>query len=150
MQDRRTAGELYDDIVADEQLEQPDANRMNEVDIALLQLEQLQSTSDVELSKADCTKAIVRTLDDMTPGVLEQQLAVQDTDQAAPSSTCGVAADAASDTADAAPSQCVFFARVPPTVPYELIHALFAQFGKVVNLNLFRPWASAKTSKVCG
>lgn len=43
---------------------------------------------------------------------------------------------------------CVFFARVPPTVPYESILALFQQFGTVKSLNLFRPWASAKTSKV--
>lgn len=45
-------------------------------------------------------------------------------------------------------SCCVFFARVPPTVPYESILALFQQFGTVNSLNLFRPWASAKTSKV--
>eukprot|EP00775_Hariotina_reticulata_P003529 gene3529-3798_t len=44
----------------------------------------------------------------------------------------------------------VFFARVPPTVPYESIKALFEQFGKVKLLNLFRPWATAKTSKGCG
>lgn len=42
----------------------------------------------------------------------------------------------------------LFFARVPPTVTYESILELFAQFGKVQTLNLFRPWASAKTSKV--
>jgi hypothetical protein len=42
----------------------------------------------------------------------------------------------------------VFFARVPPTVPYESIQTLFERFGKVKLLNLFRPWASAKTSKV--
>lgn len=42
----------------------------------------------------------------------------------------------------------VFFARVPPTVPYEEILELFQEFGNVVSLNLFRPWATAKTSKV--
>lgn len=42
----------------------------------------------------------------------------------------------------------LFFARVPPTVPYEAILELFEQFGKVASLNLFRPWATAKTSKV--
>ncbi len=43
----------------------------------------------------------------------------------------------------------VFFARVPPTVPHEAILELFQQYGHVRSLNLFRPWASAKTSKVC-
>jgi hypothetical protein len=42
----------------------------------------------------------------------------------------------------------LFFARVPPTIPYESIMELFAQFGTVLTLNLFRPWATAKTSKV--
>jgi hypothetical protein len=42
----------------------------------------------------------------------------------------------------------LFFARVPPTIPYESIMELFAQFGKILTLNLFRPWATAKTSKV--
>jgi hypothetical protein len=50
---------------------------------------------------------------------------------------------------DSAQGSCsVFFARVPPTVSYNSIKALFEQFGKVKLLNLFRPWASAKTSKV--
>lgn len=43
----------------------------------------------------------------------------------------------------------LFFARVPPTVTYEAIMELFAEHGKVLTLNLFRPWATAKTSKVC-
>lgn len=108
-----------------------------------MQLEQLEITSDVELSKADCTKAMARTLDDITAGDVQQQIAPQDADEAA----CG--ADVTTGTAEATmPSNCVFFARVPPTVPYESIHALFSQFGAVLNLNLFRPWASAKTSKV--
>lgn len=42
----------------------------------------------------------------------------------------------------------LFFARVPPTVSYESILELFTQFGTVLTLNLFRPWATAKTSKV--
>eukprot|EP00775_Hariotina_reticulata_P008247 gene8247-8436_t len=44
----------------------------------------------------------------------------------------------------------IFFARVPPTVPFESIKSLFEQFGKIKLLNLFKPWASAKTSKGCG
>jgi hypothetical protein len=43
----------------------------------------------------------------------------------------------------------LFFARVPPTVTYEALMELFAAHGKVLTLNLFRPWATAKTSKVC-
>lgn len=64
------------------------------------------------------------------------------------STSSSSADDTTADADSAAPSNSVFFARVPPTVPYEAIHALFAQFGTVLNLNLFRPWASAKTSKV--
>lgn len=48
--------------------------------------------------------------------------------------------------------QCtaVFFARVPPPVPYDDLLALFRQYGEVKNLNLYRRWATAKTSKGCG
>eukprot|EP00878_Enallax_costatus_P006771 GHUV01007097.1.p2 GENE.GHUV01007097.1~~GHUV01007097.1.p2 ORF type:complete len:445 (+),score=134.60 GHUV01007097.1:4633-5967(+) len=66
------------------------------------------------------------------------------------SASSSSADDTTAEADSAAPSNSVFFARVPPTVPYESIHALFAQFGTVLNLNLFRPWASAKTSKGCG
>jgi RNA recognition motif-containing protein len=44
----------------------------------------------------------------------------------------------------------IFFARVPPLVPYEHLHELFSKFGTIKNLNLFRRWATAKTSKGCG
>eukprot|EP00879_Flechtneria_rotunda_P002428 GHRR01002625.1.p1 GENE.GHRR01002625.1~~GHRR01002625.1.p1 ORF type:complete len:782 (+),score=274.94 GHRR01002625.1:429-2774(+) len=75
--------------------------------------------------------------------------------EAQPATLDTVCAAAADDTAAEAPEdpadKCsVFFARVPPTVPYESILALFQQFGTVKSLNLFRPWASAKTSKGCG
>jgi len=35
-------------------------------------------------------------------------------------------------------------------VPYDDLHALFSRFGTVQHLNLFRRWATAKTSKGCG
>jgi hypothetical protein len=60
-------------------------------------------------------------------------------------------ADEASDDASDNPitlGTSLFFARVPPTVTYEAIMELFAEHGKVLTLNLFRPWATAKTSKV--
>lgn len=44
----------------------------------------------------------------------------------------------------------MFFARVPPTVPSDGLLALFAKFGTVKHLNLYRRWATAKTSKGCG
>jgi RNA recognition motif-containing protein len=44
----------------------------------------------------------------------------------------------------------VFFARVPPNVPYEELHGVFSKYGTVTNLNLYRRWATAKTSKGCG
>jgi hypothetical protein len=47
-------------------------------------------------------------------------------------------------------THAVFFARVPPTVPYEELHELFSKYGTVTNLNLYRRWATAKTSKGCG
>lgn len=75
-------------------------------------------------------------------------------DQGVPNSTATVAAEAAEpmfptpSTGNTQDACSVFFARVPPTVPYESILALFQHFGTVKSLNLFRPWASAKTSKV--
>jgi RNA recognition motif-containing protein len=44
----------------------------------------------------------------------------------------------------------VFFARVPPPVPYDDLLTLFRQYGEVKDLNLYRRWATAKTSKGCG
>lgn len=35
-------------------------------------------------------------------------------------------------------------------VPYEELHQLFSRFGTVKDLNLFKPWATAKSSKGCG
>eukprot|EP00775_Hariotina_reticulata_P010428 gene10428-10586_t len=47
-----------------------------------------------------------------------------------------------------APEQrSVFFAGVTPVVTSETLVALFGQFGRVVDLNLFKPWAGSKTSK---
>jgi RNA recognition motif-containing protein len=39
---------------------------------------------------------------------------------------------------------------VPPTVPEEDLRALFERYGRVVHINVFRRWATAKTSKGCG
>jgi hypothetical protein len=41
-----------------------------------------------------------------------------------------------------------FFARVPPTITHEQLVELFSKYGTVEDLNLFRPFAEAKTSKV--
>jgi hypothetical protein len=41
-----------------------------------------------------------------------------------------------------------FFARVPPTMTHEQLVELFSKYGTVEDLNLFRPFAEAKTSKV--
>ncbi|WIA44478.1 hypothetical protein OEZ86_007222 [Tetradesmus obliquus] len=43
-----------------------------------------------------------------------------------------------------------FFARVPPTITQEQLVELFSKYGAVEDLNLFRPFAEAKTSKGCG
>lgn len=46
-------------------------------------------------------------------------------------------------------ARTVYFARVPPTVPKEEILEVFNSFcGPVVRVNLFRPWATAKTHNV--
>lgn len=44
----------------------------------------------------------------------------------------------------------VFFARCPPVTTEEQVHKLFSQFGHVQEVNLYRRWQSAKTSKGCG
>eukprot|EP00878_Enallax_costatus_P011299 GHUV01011796.1.p1 GENE.GHUV01011796.1~~GHUV01011796.1.p1 ORF type:complete len:536 (+),score=161.13 GHUV01011796.1:273-1880(+) len=44
----------------------------------------------------------------------------------------------------------VFFARCPPVTTEEQVHKLFSQFGHVEEVNLYRRWQSAKTSKGCG
>jgi hypothetical protein len=41
-----------------------------------------------------------------------------------------------------------FFARVPPTIMHEQLVELFSKYGAVEDLNLFRPFAEAKTSKL--
>jgi hypothetical protein len=43
---------------------------------------------------------------------------------------------------------CVFFAKVPPSVLEPELERLFSRCGTVVGINLYRPWALAKTSKV--
>lgn len=35
-------------------------------------------------------------------------------------------------------------------MPYDELHALFSTYGTVQHLNLYRRWATAKTSKGCG
>jgi RNA recognition motif-containing protein len=51
---------------------------------------------------------------------------------------------------DTPSSTALFFARVPPLVPYQDLYALFSKFGTVSDLSLFRRWATARTSKGCG
>ena len=41
-----------------------------------------------------------------------------------------------------------FFARIPSTVTQEELLAVFSSFGTVEEVNLFKPFAEAKTSKV--
>jgi hypothetical protein len=47
-----------------------------------------------------------------------------------------------------APDRTLYFARVPPCVPEANILALFQICGPVRALQLYRPWASARSSKV--
>jgi hypothetical protein len=42
----------------------------------------------------------------------------------------------------------VFFAGVTPTVAVETLLNVFARFGRVMDLNLFRPYKGCRTSKV--
>lgn len=42
----------------------------------------------------------------------------------------------------------IFFAGCTPIVSSETIYALFSQFGRVEDINLFRPYSGSKTSKV--
>jgi len=35
-------------------------------------------------------------------------------------------------------------------VPFEELHELFSRFGTIKDLNLYKPWATAKSSKGCG
>lgn len=44
----------------------------------------------------------------------------------------------------------VFFARCPPVTTEEQVRKLFSQFGLIEEVNLYRRWQSAKTSKGCG
>lgn len=44
----------------------------------------------------------------------------------------------------------VFFARCPPATSEAQILELFSQFGRVEEVNVYRRWQSAKTSKGCG
>lgn len=118
-----------------------------------LLLQQQQSAA------APCANPAMWASGGSEPSTTQQQI-LQENAKAVDCTDCpgaGTAATAASEVAQQGlpmPSDneqdacCVFFARVPPTVPYESIMALFQQFGTVKSLNLFRPWASAKTSKV--
>jgi hypothetical protein len=47
-------------------------------------------------------------------------------------------------------SATVFFAGVSPIATTEALLGVFAQFGRVMNINLFKPYQGAKTSKVGG
>jgi RNA recognition motif-containing protein len=49
-----------------------------------------------------------------------------------------------------AQSTAVFFARVHPRVPSADLLQLFSQYGVVIELNLFKRWPTARTSKGCG
>ena len=45
-------------------------------------------------------------------------------------------------------ARTVFFARVPPLVNEDVIERIFATCGDVLDVNLYKPWATSKTSKV--
>jgi hypothetical protein len=45
-------------------------------------------------------------------------------------------------------ARTIYFARVPPCVSLDEIREVFGSCGPIVEVNLFRPWATAKTSKV--
>lgn len=47
-------------------------------------------------------------------------------------------------------SASVFFARCPPSITEDQLLEVFGKFGTVVNVNLFKRWAAAKSSKGCG
>jgi hypothetical protein len=42
----------------------------------------------------------------------------------------------------------IFFAGVTPIVDTQQLLGVFAQFGRVMDLNLFRPYKGCRTSKV--
>jgi hypothetical protein len=42
----------------------------------------------------------------------------------------------------------LFFAKIPPSVSSGEVESLFKAFGEVVEVNLFKAWAGAKSSKV--
>lgn len=44
----------------------------------------------------------------------------------------------------------IFFAGVNPLAQPEALLRTFAQFGRVLDLNLFRPYKGSRISKVCG
>ena len=67
---------------------------------------------------------------------------------AAPAVAPGGAGEEGKSVATISLGTSLFFARVPPTVEVDAIRALFERYGEVQELNLFRPWATAKTSKV--
>jgi hypothetical protein len=52
---------------------------------------------------------------------------------------------AASSCEDGPGHDAIFFARVPPMVPYEDLHELFSRFGEVTDLNLFRRWQTGES-----
>jgi len=87
------------------------------------------------------------TTSSMMSVVYDEQQPIQTGEEPPQASPGSHATDQAADPPKAFAAS-LFFARVPPTVPYEAILELFEQFGKVASLNLFRPWATAKTSKV--
>lgn len=47
------------------------------------------------------------------------------------------------------PACTLFFAGVSPLATPEDLLKVFAQFGRVMNINLYRPYRGCKTSKVC-
>eukprot|EP00775_Hariotina_reticulata_P011895 gene11895-12039_t len=72
-------------------------------------------------------------------------------DQLLVRATAPLAAAGSVHTTTVYPHQCtIFFAGVAPVAPAESLITLFSQFGRVVYLNLFRPWAGSATSKGCG
>ncbi|WIA13337.1 hypothetical protein OEZ85_006919 [Tetradesmus obliquus] len=68
----------------------------------------------------------------------ELDLAVEDAVGACLEASCGEDA------------KSVFFARCPPLITSEELQSLFESYGTVTSLNLFKRWATARTSKGCG
>eukprot|EP00775_Hariotina_reticulata_P008567 gene8567-8749_t len=70
----------------------------------------------------------------------------QDQDQASPAALVASQSCGSSETAE----KGLFFARIPPSVSVDDIRAFFSSVAEVDECNLYKAWATAKTSKGCG